>query len=211
MGHFLGEIVYALEFTSDACKKLKSSWVISIEIIAKKWPLRKYANLKTPYARILCKASRAQMRSICLRLAKCRHDTLIQSKRKQQLAIFLLKLCDCLKILVFLKLAHLSYRKVQGKRWCYSPYWCTHLANLKQTLRVCALSALTLCICIPCKHAREGRHNFMLPLQGLASLNVWTLASCREPQIKKNSVKFFLSMTLSFKKTWSESLRKKFW
>ena len=35
------------------------------------------------------KASRAQMRSICLRLAKCRHDTLIQSKRKQQIAIFL--------------------------------------------------------------------------------------------------------------------------
>ena len=29
------------------------------------------------------------MRSICLRLAKCRHDTLIQSKRKQQIAIFL--------------------------------------------------------------------------------------------------------------------------
>ena len=38
---------------------------------------------------ITCKASRAQMRSICLRLAKCRHDTLIQSKRKQQIAIFL--------------------------------------------------------------------------------------------------------------------------
>ena len=29
------------------------------------------------------------MRSICLRLAKCRHDTLIQSKRKQPIAIFL--------------------------------------------------------------------------------------------------------------------------
>ena len=75
------------------------------------------------------KASRAQMRSICLRLAKCRHDTLIQSKRKQQIAIFLqlyvtirvtsalffirsrhfpsMKLRDCSKILVFLKLAHL--------------------------------------------------------------------------------------------------------
>ena len=37
----------------------------------------------------LIKASRAQMRSICLRLAKCRHDTLIQSKRKQQIAIIL--------------------------------------------------------------------------------------------------------------------------
>ena len=37
----------------------------------------------------LGKAGRAQMRSICLRLAKCRHDTLIQSKRKQQIAIFL--------------------------------------------------------------------------------------------------------------------------
>ena len=35
------------------------------------------------------KAGRAQMRSICLRLAKRRHDTLIQSKRKQQIAIFL--------------------------------------------------------------------------------------------------------------------------
>ena len=62
-------------------------------------------------------------------LAKCRHDTLIQRKRKQQIAIFLqlyvtirvtsalffirsrhfpyMKLRDCSKILVFLKLAHL--------------------------------------------------------------------------------------------------------
>ena len=76
--------------------------------------------------------------------------------KKQQIAIFLqlyvttrvtfalffirsrhfpsMKLRDCSKILVFLKLAHLllhlSYRKVQGKRWCYSPSWCTFLANL---------------------------------------------------------------------------------
>ena len=78
---------------------------------------------------IEAKAGRAQMRSICLRLAKCRHDTLIQSKRKQQIAIFLqlyvtirvtsalfiirsrhfpsMKLRDCSKILVFFKLAHL--------------------------------------------------------------------------------------------------------
>ena len=77
----------------------------------------------------LSKASRAQMRSICLRLAKCRHDTLIQSKRKQQIAIFLqlyvtirvtpalffirsrhfpsMKLRDCSKIVVFLKFARL--------------------------------------------------------------------------------------------------------
>ena len=79
--------------------------------------------------KVVRKAGRAQMRSICLRLAKCRHDTLIQSKRKQQIAIFLqlcvtirvtsalffirsrhfpsMKLRDCSKILVFLKLAHL--------------------------------------------------------------------------------------------------------
>ena len=75
------------------------------------------------------KAGRAQMRSICLRLTKCRHDTLIQSKRKQQIAIFLqlyvtirvtsalffirprhfpsMELRDCSKNPVFLKLAHL--------------------------------------------------------------------------------------------------------
>ena len=62
-------------------------------------------------------------------VAECRHDTLIQSKRKQQIAIFLqlhvtirvtsaiffirsrhflsMKLRDCSKIPVFLKLAHL--------------------------------------------------------------------------------------------------------
>ena len=72
------------------------------------------------------KASRAQMRSICLRLAKCRHDTLIQIKRKQQIAIFLqlhvtirvtsaiflirsrrfffMKPRDCSKILVFFEI-----------------------------------------------------------------------------------------------------------
>ena len=67
------------------------------------------------------------MRSICLRLAKCRHDTLIQSERKQQIAIFLqfhvtmrvtstiffirsrhfpsMKLRDCSKIPVFFEIA----------------------------------------------------------------------------------------------------------
>ena len=45
--------------------------------------------LQTRVPTSLAKAGRAQMRSICLRLAKCRHDTLIQSKRKQQIAIFL--------------------------------------------------------------------------------------------------------------------------
>ena len=37
----------------------------------------------------LNKASRARIRSTCLRLAKCRHDTLIQSNNKQQIAIFI--------------------------------------------------------------------------------------------------------------------------
>ena len=82
-----------------------------------------------PYSNTMSKfkAGRAQIRSICLRLAKRRYDTLIQSNEKQQIAIFLqlhvtirvtsalffirsrnfrsMKLRDCLKILICLKLA----------------------------------------------------------------------------------------------------------
>ena len=86
-----------------------------------------YIPSNTRFGNNLPEAGRAKMRSICLRFAKCRHDTLIQSNKKQQIAIFLqlhvtirvtsaiflirsrhfpfIKLRDCSKILVFLKLA----------------------------------------------------------------------------------------------------------
>ena len=48
-----------------------------------------FLEIKAKTKKVVGKASRAQMRSICLRLAKYRHDTLIQSMRKQQIAIFL--------------------------------------------------------------------------------------------------------------------------
>ena len=67
--------------------------------------------------RHISKASRAQMRSIFLRLAKCRHDTLIQSKRKQQIAIFL-QLYVTIRVTPALFFIRIEMRSYRGNIYC---------------------------------------------------------------------------------------------
>ena len=59
------------------------------------------------------------------------------------------------------------------------------------TLKIFTLKVGTPCICNP-------RFSSINSIQGLPSLNVGILPSCREPQIKKNSVKFFANSQFFF-------------
>ena len=163
------------------------------------------------------------MRSFCLSLAKCRHDTLIQSKRKQQIAIFHPryfpsdlkqsrsytegKWRDRMKNIVDVTcIVSCNCRNMAICCFlllCIKVSW-RHLANLKQMLRICALLALHL----NCSRIIKKCNNFLTDQYFLMklftfystfdTLSHYTKKICKKSQILAFT-KFFVCYSLLIK------------